>query len=355
MPTRLTLNDFITRAVMVHADKYDYSSAEYVNAYTKIKITCSIHGEFNQRAADHLNGRGCPKCGADAGKCSTDDFVIKSLIVHGYAYDYSLVNYESANSKVKIICPTHGEFLQKPKGHLSGNGCVDCWLESMRFTTSDFIKRSTINHGDKYDYSKVEYVDKHTRVEIVCQEHGSFLQEAGEHMRGAGCPKCARDKCKITTDTFLSRVTEVHGDKYNYSLVNYVNVNTKVEIICQDHGSFFQDAREHYRGSGCPSCSVSGYDKNTPATLYILRSVCGSYFKAGISNNVERRITELRRNTPFDFEPIAKINHNGEVVFGLEKAFHSNFESAQMKGFDGCTEWFKWEASVNDWISLLAR
>lgn len=291
MPVKLTLDDFITRAAMVHDGKYDYSSAEYVNACTKIKITCSIHGEFNQRAADHLNGRGCQKCGVDASKCSADDFVIKSSIVHGYKYDYSLVNYEGVNKKVKIICPTHGEFQQKPKGHLSGNGCVNCWFESMRFTTSDFIKRSTIKHGDKYDYSKVEYVDKHSRLEIVCQEHGLFIQEAGEHMRGAGYP----------------------------------------------------------------SCSLSGFKRKDDGTLYILRSNCGLYFKAGISNNVNKRLSKLRNTTPFDFEPIAKINHNGEVVFGLEKAFHSNFESAQMKGFDGCTEWFKWESSVNDWIALLAR
>lgn len=291
MPARLTTSIFVTRSNVTHCFKYDYSLVDYMNSQTKVKIICPIHGEFNQRAADHLNGRGCSECGVDVNKGSDNDFVYKSLIVHGSKYNYSLTNYKGVNEKVKIICPIHGGFMQTPKGHLSGNGCPVCWFESMRFTTSDFIKNSIIKHGHRYDYSKVSYIDKRSKVWITCPEHGEFSQDAGDHMRG----------------------------------------------------------------HGCPSCSVSGFKRKDDGTLYILRSRCGLYFKAGISNNVNKRLSKLRNTTPFDFEQIAKINHSGDVVFELEKAFHSSFQSAQMKGFDGCTEWFRWDAIVNDWIALLIR
>jgi len=160
---------------------------------------------------------------------------------------------------------------------------------------------------------------------------------------------------KCNKAEFIIKAQSNHGGRYDYSLADYTGAVNKVKIICNTHGEFEQNASSHLSGSGCPSCSVSGFDMEKQGTLYILRSNCGMYFKAGISNNSKRRIVELRRRTPFEFEPIAKINNSGDVVFKLEKAFHSNFESAQMKGFDGCTEWFKWEPNVNDWIALLTR
>lgn len=225
----------------------------------------------------------------------------------------------------------------------------------VKTTTREFINKASTKHCDKYDYSLVKYISAHVKIKIICPTHGEFSQTPNEHLRSGGCDKCGIESQRLTTAEFINKSIIKHGDKYDYSKVKYVDKYTKVEITCREHGSFFQDARQHYRGDGCPSCSLSGFKRKDDGTLYILRSNCGLYFKAGISNNVNKRLNKLRNTTPFDFEPIVKINHNGEVVFGLEKAFHSSFESAQMKGFDGCTEWFKWDGSVNDWIALLTR
>ena len=347
---KITTDQFIERAKSIHGDRYDYSMVEYTKARNKVNILCSEHGKFKQTPSNHLTGRGCPSCACML-KSTTNQFIERAKLTHGDRYDYSMVNYVNNYTKVNIICSEHGHFAQTPNSHLSGNGCRHCGRQTL--TTDQFIERAKLTHGDRYDYSEVEYVNNRTTVMIICSEHGHFKQTPNIHLSGKGCPSCG-GKLKLTANQFIERAKLTHGDRYDYSMVEYVNSNTKVNIICSEHGEFKQVPYSHLSGQGCPSCSITGFDMSKNGTLYILRSECGMYFKAGISNNPKRRIVDLRRRTPFEFEPIAKINNKGDVVFKLEKAFHSSFESAQMKGFDGCTEWFKWEHSVNDWISILS-
>lgn len=355
---KITRDEFIARSTDTHNGKYDYSLVEYVNAYTKVKIICPSHGEFCQRPSDHSVSNGCPMCArvknSERCKNNTSSFITKATVVHSGEYDYSLSEYKLGSVKVKIICSKHGVFKQRPSDHLNGAGCQKCARDKCKMTTVGFIKKANATHDFSYDYSQSLYVDSLAKIKIICDKHGLFVQTPADHLRGNGCPTCANN-VRLTTKSFVSRAIKIHGGKYDYSLVNYTNSGNKIIIICAVHGDFHQIAKDHLNGRGCRDCASTGFNVKTPGILYILRSTCGLYFKAGISNNVNRRLTELRRNTPFDFEPIAKINHDGEVVFGLEKAFHSNFESAQMKGFDGCTEWFKWESNVNDWIALLTR
>jgi hypothetical protein len=88
---------------------------------------------------------------------TTDDFIQKAKAIHGNKYDYSKVEYTHNNVEVCIICPEHGEFWQKPRLHLSGCGCPIC-TGKKKMRTIDFIKRAKQVHGDKYDYSKAEYL-----------------------------------------------------------------------------------------------------------------------------------------------------------------------------------------------------
>ena len=122
-------------------------------------------------------------------KLTTEDFIKKAKEVHGDKYDYSKVVYKGNRTLVTIVCPIHGEFQQKPSNHLSGNGCPDC-SGNKRLTTEDFIKKAREVHGDKYDYSKVKYVNTSTKVCIVCPEHGEFQQTPNDHLGGKGCPNC---------------------------------------------------------------------------------------------------------------------------------------------------------------------
>ena len=166
---KLTTEDFIKKAKQVYKDKYDYSKAEYINVDTKVCIICQKHGEFWQRPDHFYAGHGCPKCGSECGgdkmRKTKEEFINEAKKIHGDKYDYSKVEYKTARKKVCIICPEHGEFWQKPDSHLRGNGCPKCSLHrSYRYTTEEFIGKAKEIHGNKYDYSKVKYINRNTPV-----------------------------------------------------------------------------------------------------------------------------------------------------------------------------------------------
>ena len=126
-------------------------------------------------------------------------FIEKARQIHNDKYDYSKVNYVNSRTKVCIICPTHGEFWQTPHNHLKGYGCAECGKEKShlpKITTEDFISKSKERHGNKYDYSKAYYKTWDAKVCIICPEHGEFWQTPSNHINGSGCPKCANEKRK---------------------------------------------------------------------------------------------------------------------------------------------------------------
>jgi len=190
---RLTNEEFIKRAKAIHGDTYDYSLVNYVNTKIKVKLICPIHGVFEQTSGKHLIGRGCVDCGNEKSKMSQrtklPDFIENSNSIHNNKYDYSQVDYQGALVKIKIACPIHDIFEQRPSDHLKGHGCDKCYKDSLKVTKEDFIKRSKDIHN-KYDYSQVEYVDYRTKVKIVCPIHDIFEQRPSQHLIGQGCTLC---------------------------------------------------------------------------------------------------------------------------------------------------------------------
>lgn len=134
-----------------------------------------------------------------------------------------------------------------------------------KLTTEQFVAKAKAIHGDKYDYSKVDYVNNHSKVCIICHEHGEFWQTPKEHLRGSGCIQCGRErmgfKQTLSQEEFIQKAMSVHGDKYDYSKVEYVNATTPVSIICPRHGVFKQKAYGHLWGYGCPSCANESHRK----------------------------------------------------------------------------------------------
>lgn len=110
-------------------------------------------------------------------------------------------------------------------------------------------------HHNKYDYSKVDYINSSTKVCIICPEHGEFWQTPNKHLMGRGCPICAGNLVK-TTEKCIEDFKKIHGDKYDYSKVKYVNNCTKVCIICREHGEFWQTPSAHLLGCKCPKCAI---------------------------------------------------------------------------------------------------
>ena len=269
MPKKKTKEEFIKEATEKHEGKYNYSKVEYVNSKTKVCIICSEHGEFWQAPSQHLSGRGCPVCGfekiRESNSFSKEEFIKKTREKHGGKYNYDKVKYINSYTKVCIVCPEHGEFYQTPRDHIRGIGCPKC---SGKFvpTKEEWIEKARKVHGDKYDYSKIEYVNNKTKVCIICPEHGEFYQTSNAHLQGCGCPTCGQivrnDSKRPSLSDFITKSHEVHGEKYNYSKTEYVNTRTKVCIVCPEHGEFYQTPRDHIRGIGCPKCNLSHLERN---------------------------------------------------------------------------------------------
>lgn len=145
--------------------------------------------------ASKHNHCGCPICGGKF-KRTTEWFINKAKEIHGNKYDYSKVEYKKNNIKVCIICPEHGEFWQTPNDHLNYRGCPKCGKEHLKKlfskTKEQFILGAKKIHGDTYDYSKVEYINAKTKVCIICNEHGEFFVTPDGHLQGRGCPVCGQ-------------------------------------------------------------------------------------------------------------------------------------------------------------------
>lgn len=137
---------------------------------------------------------------------------------------------------------------------------------SKRYTTGEFIMLAKIKHGDKYDYSQVEYKDSVTPVTIICHKHGPFRQRPAMHLSRSGCPKCEQEiiikALSDSKETFVEKARAIHGNKYDYSLVEYAGSDKKVKIICPNHGMFLQTPHQHIRGQECPVCGRKKSDEN---------------------------------------------------------------------------------------------
>jgi len=203
---------------------------------------------------------------------TTQQFIEDAKKVHGNRYNYKLVDYKNSRTKIKIICPIHGEFEQKANSHLQGNGCYKCGIikthNKQKKTTQQFIEDAYCKHGDRYNYKLVQYKDAHIKVKIICSIHGMFKQTPCNHLQGYSCKKCAIIKRRKSTQQFIIDAKKIHGDKYDYSLVQYKNARTKVKIICPVHGVFEQRSGDHLQGHGCFKCAgryeKQYYKNNTP-------------------------------------------------------------------------------------------
>jgi hypothetical protein len=215
---KLTTNEFIVKCAMIHGNVYDYSLVDYKNNKTKVKIICSIHGEFEQTPNCHLDNQGCPYCGREKFKLnktlSNNKFINKAKNIHNGIFDYSLVEYKKYDEKVKIICSIHGEFEQTPHSHLLGSGCQHCGGVK-RKNLYEFIKQAKEKHGDKYDYSLVDYINTKTKVKILCPKHGEFNQLTNNHILGQGCPICKESKGeKVVRNYLISNNLKFIKQKY---------------------------------------------------------------------------------------------------------------------------------------------
>lgn len=281
---KYTTLEYIAEVTKIHGDKYDYSKTIYVNAHSKIKVICPIHGEFELKACSHLTLKtGCSKC-VGCYNYTPQEYIEKCKVIHGNKFNYSKTEYTIGRNKVIIICPIHGEFEQLPRTHLESlTGCPDCSNEIYKNksgTYEEFIKLVNEKHGDTYDYSlvKKDFINFKSIIEIICKTHGIFKQVAGNHFRGNGCSECSIYNRTVDTDIIISEFTEIHGDRYDYSKVDYITCKHKVIIGCKIHGDFEQNPQCHRSGQGCPECSVFNRKVDTDIFIEDSRKIHGNKY-----------------------------------------------------------------------------
>lgn len=260
MSRKIDRYDFIWESIQKHGYKYDYRKVNYITDKTKVCIICPIHGEFWQPPKQHKKGNNCPKC---SGKYhyTTEEWIEKAKEARGNRYNYSKVNYIRNDSPVCIICSEHGEFWQTPSNHLNGANCPKCVLKQQSInqtkTTEEWIKEVKTVHGDKYDYSKVEYIHNQKPVCLICPIHGEFWIRPDNHRHGAECYKCSVENLKKDRYEFIWNAIQIHGYRYDYRKVNYIRCDSPVCIICSEHGEFWQTPVNHIKGCNCQSCAVN--------------------------------------------------------------------------------------------------
>lgn len=261
--SKYTTATFIEKANEIHNFKYDYSLTNYINIRTKIIIICNIHGQVIIRPDSHLVS-GCTKCSSTNSHKNTDEFVSKSKEKFGDRFDYTLTTYVNTRTKISIICKKHGMFTQWPRTHLKSiYGCSECGNDTSyepNFLDS-LPKYSNVDVSPIFNKSIEKSISpRHIQVNIKSFKNKSIVskfERTSLKLKNSAIIKCNYGRfINKTTEQFINRAKEIHGNIYDYSLVDYKNCSISVDIICKKHGVFRQQPRNHLRGGKCIYCTT---------------------------------------------------------------------------------------------------
>ena len=320
---RKRIEDFIEEAKEIFPN-YDYSKVNYINSKTKVEIICPTHGSFLIKPNNLLNHHGCQLCGKEKivkkERKSCETFIKEAKEIFPN-YDYSKVNYINNKTKIKIICPVHGEFLKLPKELLKGSGCQLCRKKQPKEKidkTKLFIEKAKKNFGDKYDYSLVNYVDRKTPIKIICPIHGVFEQKAGNHIDGKGCFKCGVEKrslnrAKNKSSETMDRLKKMYD--YDFSISKYTKAIEFIEFKCKKHGIQKMKPNDMLNGHGCPACGNEAKNEDRKLTIEEVKERSIAYHgdiwdftnsKYG-KNRSERIEVKCKNCGRINFKPIYRV------------------------------------------------
>lgn len=353
MSKKLTKDKFVEKAILIHGNKYNYENSIYVKCDVKITIDCSKHGLFSQIPESHLQGVGCPKCGAIKLSNSlrkTKEQVISELtnIFGENTYLYNNLNYIDNRTKIAITCPTHGDFLQNPSNAMKGWGCPACGEETQTILKKErFFTLAKEKHNNFYKYDNSVYIGSNKDIIITCPNHGNFLQKPKNHLSGHGCYECARllfgKAVKSNTQDFIRKSKLIHGNTYNYDKVDYKDADTKVTIKCSIHGEFEQIPRSHLSNCGCPTCHKYqgysrsqwvNYNKGKEGIFYIIRCWKDEefFYKIGITGNTVKERYPYGGDLKYNWKIIKEVKSTDlEYLWDLEKKIKNELKNFKYK------------------------
>jgi len=289
-----TIDSFIDKANKIHNGYYSYEKVKYVNNKTKVIIVCSKHGDFEQVPCSHLRGNGCNFCGIEDKITTKNRFIEKAEELHGKRYDYSKSNYVDSRIKITISCKIHGDFEQKPTNHLQGNGCPKCGrkrrADGMRKTQKEFLDKAKKLHNNFYSYEKTNYFDTRDKIIITCPIHGDFKQQAGGHLQGFGCVRCAsKGKGGFNREAFIKTAK---GRLCTFYIIRCFNENEEFYKI----GITTRTIEERYKTI-----------KEMPYNYEIVSEIFG---EAGEIWDMERK--KIKKLKDFHYQP--KIDFGGAIT-----------------------------------------
>jgi len=193
-------------------------------------------------------------------KITNEKFIEKAKLKHGDKYDYSLVDYVNANTKVKIICPKHGIFSQQPNNHVFGQRCIWCMGDNVRkarkFNVEKWVEKFRTKHGDRYDYSKVEEFEgdgMENKIIITCSKHGDFLQRPQVHARGTNCPYCniSKGEDEIEKYLILNKINYKREYKFNKCFNPKTNKKLPFDFYISEKNLVIEfQGEQHYKKMG---------------------------------------------------------------------------------------------------------
>lgn len=296
---------FLQCAKSLHGNRYNYDKVEYVDNNTPVIIECEVHGYFKQRPRSHaIEGKGCKLCGRKRNK---------------------IVKLKTDNLKIdrskKII------------------------HKSPKRNKEMFISISIAKYGDRFDYSKLHYINSTTKITLICKKHGEFVTTPPQHLRkngNGGCILCSRSLISIkntgTLAEFLLKAKNIHGDKFTYGNSVYINQSTPIIVTCKLHGDFEVRPKSFLRKSSlglCPKCPKSGgvgWRKSSfinrangrLCNLYIIKCEGNDeiFYKVGITLRSIYNRFETKHSMPYKYSVIHTICSNAEYIWNLEHLYH---------------------------------
>jgi hypothetical protein len=282
MPAKLTAETFVQRSIARYGkERFDYSQVNYAGSKVNVRIKCTkCDITFSTRPASHLRADTrigcCPSClerhfkttkaeaMRDKYAMTKDQFIEKAIARWKDRFEYSEVRYINSKVKVKIRCKKHQLWFEiAPSNHTippNGPGCRKCKIEIIKekLTLSQSEYEEICNEVHYDDYSYGEYKGIHEQIQIYCNIHGWFSQNANDHRRGSKCQKCAfterGEKIALSLEEFVSRAEAIHDFRYTYEKTTYIRSHIPITITCQTHGDFERIPALHLAGSGCHKC-----------------------------------------------------------------------------------------------------
>lgn len=257
---RFTTENVIKESKAIFGENnYDYSKTICKSSMDTITITCKHHGDFTKKAYVHIDMRqGCPLCSRNYRV--KDELISMAKNIYGDVYDYSLVTDAGVHDTIKIICKKHGVFEKQVYDFLTRkSGCPKCSIEKSYKSVKDFVTDSNLDERGILLIG--DYKNASTKTLFKCNKCGYVWESLPSKIQcGCGCPKCG-GRIKPTLDEFIERSRIKHGEKYDYQLVDMNDAtntnNYHVNIVCKKHGVFSQSIYQHMNGVGCPICKES--------------------------------------------------------------------------------------------------